>query len=97
MPIALAAMKSMSAMCREEQAAWTAGDAMRAKVLRLEQHRFLSGHGDAIAGLCSRIRERGERDLYDAAAGIAFEFARTELGDDYATSVLRTVLPDAEG
>ena len=85
-------------MCREEQAAWKAGDAMRAKVLRLEEHRFLrSGHGDAIASLCSRIRASGERDLYDAAAGIVFELARTELGDDYATSVLRRVLPDAEG
>jgi hypothetical protein len=91
-------MESLATLCREEQAAWAAGDDERAKSLRLDEHRRVGATiADEAPVLCDRIRATGRSELYRAAAGILLELVRIESGRHYPGAVLREVFPGDAG
>jgi hypothetical protein len=85
----------MRALCTQERAAWGAGDASRAKALRLEEHRFLgTAEAEGATRFGRRLLASDGDGLYGAVAGILLELLRAESGGDRVASDVRRVFGD---
>ena len=85
----VAHLSASAALAERERGRWVAGDAERAKALRVLQRDVLLAHqARFVPALCDAVTAATRLDLYRAWAGVLLGYLSIETGVDYGRTVL---------